>query len=212
MSKSGSKAAKIGFFGGSFDPIHLGHINLALQMQEAHDLTQIFFCPTSQNPLKTSEPPVVSKEHRRGMVVAAIAPLPKFTFLDIEIQKSSPIYTIDSIRTLIKADEEQKAKKKQYFLIVGEDALEGFHKWKEVEELILLAPPLVGTRSGFTLPQTLPKSVAAAIKKGMTKTSVMEISSTEIRSRLGLGLYCGHLLPAKVWEYIQQNQLYNKSE
>jgi nicotinate-nucleotide adenylyltransferase len=209
---SKGKVARIGFFGGSFDPIHLGHLNLALQMLETHKLDQVFFCPTSQNPLKSAQPPVASKEQRRAMVVAAIAPLPKFTFLDIEIQKSSAIYTIDSIRTLIKSDKEQKAEKKEYFLILGEDVLEGFHQWKEVEELILLASPLVGTRSGVDLPKTLPKPVAAAIKKGITKTSLMDISSTEIRRRMELGLYCGHLLPAKVWEYIQQNQLYSKPD
>lgn len=139
------------------------------------------------------------------MAVAAIAPLPQFTFLDTEIQKSHAVYTIDSIRALLKMDGE---KKKQFFLILGEDILERFHEWKEVEELVTIAPPLIGTRNGESLPKTLPKSVATAVKKGMTKIPVMEISSTEIRERIASGLYCGHLLPAKVWEYINQNQLY----
>lgn len=201
---------KIGFFGGSFDPIHLGHLNLAIQMLEAHNLDQIFFCPTSQSPHKTEAPPIAAKEHRRAMVVAAIAPLPKFTFLDTEIQKSSPNYTIETIRMLLETDEKKKGAKKQYFLILGDDSLTGFHKWKEVEELMVLAPPLVGCRAGeSSFPKTLSKTVLAAVKKGYTKISLMEISSTEIRSRLQLGLYCGHLLPAKVWEYIHQNQLYS---
>lgn len=196
---------KIGFFGGSFDPIHLGHLNLAIQILEAHNLDQIFFCPTSQSPHKKETPPLASKEQRRAMVVAAIAPLPKFTFLDMEIQRADPNYTIDSIRKLMETDG-----KKQYHLILGEDSLKEFHKWKEVEELVVLAPPLVGTRgeNSGDLPKTLPKSVLTAVKKGYTKISNMEISSTEIRSRLQLGLYCGHLLPAKVGEYINQNQLY----
>jgi nicotinate-nucleotide adenylyltransferase len=142
------------------------------------------------------------------MAAAAIGPIPQFTFLDAEIQKKEPTYTIDTIRKLIAQDEAQKKMKRKYFLILGEDALEHFHTWKEVEELTMIAPPLIGTRTGADLPKTLPKSVAAAIKKGITKTSVMEISSTEIRERIAAGLYCGHLLPAKVWEYINQNQLY----
>lgn len=200
---------KIGFFGGSFDPIHLGHLNLAIQILEAHQLDQVFFCPTSQSPHKKETPPIGSKEHRRAMVAAAIAPIPKFTFLDIEIQRPEANYTIDSIRKLMEIDG-----KKQYFLILGEDSLQRFHKWKEVEELIVLAQPLVGARgdSPGSFPKTLPKSVLSAVKKGYTKISLMEISSTEIRRRLQLGLYCGHLLPARVWEYITQNQLYIDKE
>jgi nicotinate-nucleotide adenylyltransferase len=198
---------KIGFFGGSFDPIHLGHLNLAIQIMEAHKLDQIFFCPASQSPHKTEKPPIAAKEHRRAMVVAAIAPLPKFTFLDLEIQKSSASFTIDTIHALFKMDGKLK---KELYLILGEDALENFHAWREVEELVVLAPPLVGSRTGAVLPKSLPKPVLTAIKKGMTKTSLMEISSTEIRSRLQLGLYCGHLLPAKVLDYINSNQLYKE--
>lgn len=178
-------------------------------MLEAHKFNQIFFCPTSQSPHKMTAPPVASKEQRRAMVTAAIAPLPKFTLLDAEIQKSSPNYTIDTIRTLLEADKKNKTSGREYFLILGADSLKEFHKWKEVEELVDLAPPLVGCRSqDQPFPKELPKAVLSAIKKGYTETTIMEISSTEIRSRLQLRLYCGHLLPAKVWEYINQNQLY----
>lgn len=203
-----SKAIKVGFFGGTFDPIHLGHLNLAIQMLEIHELDQILFCPASQSPHKTETPPFGTKEERRTMAVMALAPLPKLTFLDMEIQRPTPTYTIDTIRGLIAMNVTEKKEKKHYHLILGEDSLEGFHNWKEVEELVVLAPPLIGSRLDSTLPKTLPKTVAAVVKKGMTKTSIMEISSTEVRRRLGLGLYCGHLLPAKVWEYINQNKLY----
>jgi nicotinate-nucleotide adenylyltransferase len=202
------KMKRIGFFGGSFDPIHLGHLNLALQILEQHNLDQIFFCPNSQSPHKTETPPVATKEHRRAMVVAAIAPIPKFTFLDVEIQKSSPSFTIDTIHSLYKTEAKGK---KQIYLILGEDALANFHQWKEVEELVALAPPLVGSRSDAALPKSLSKPLLAALQKGMTKTPIMEVSSTEIRRRLQLGLYCGHLLPAKVWDYINTNQLYHQS-
>jgi len=205
-----TKTKKIGFFGGTFDPIHNGHLNLAIEMMEKHGLDQVLFCPASQSPHKSLSPPIGTKEHRRAMVAAAIAPLPQFTFLDLEIQKSSPSFTIDSLRTLIQRDQ---GGKREYHLILGEDAIENFHLWKEVEELASLAPPLTGSRpegaEGF--PRELPKSVVTILKKGVTKTSIMEISSTAIRERLRLGLYCGHLLPAKVWEYIVQNQLYKEN-
>jgi nicotinate-nucleotide adenylyltransferase len=193
---------KVGFYGGSFDPIHLGHLNIALELAERHKLDEVYVCPTSQSPFKKEKPPVASKEHRRAMVTAAISPLPHFTLLDFELQKSVPCYTIDTIRELIALH------KNNYFLLLGEDALEHFQEWREVEELVKLATPLIGSRKTESF--NMPPALLAAIKKGITTIPMMEISSTQIRERLKQGLYCGHLLPAKVWEYIQQHQLYRK--
>ena len=201
---------KVGFFGGSFDPIHLGHLNIAIELAERHKLDEVFICPTSQSPFKKAKPPIASKEHRRAMVTAAISPLSHFTLLDFELQKSVPCYTIDTIREIISIDLQSK-KKKNYFLLLGEDALEHFHQWREVEELIKLAPPLIGSRKSKSFnTKGLPSALSSSIEKGLTAIPIMEISSTEIRDRLNRGLYCGHLLPAKVWDYIQQHQLYNK--
>lgn len=194
---------KVGFFGGSFDPIHLGHLNIAIELSERHQLDEVYVCPTSQSPFKKAKPPIASKEHRRAMVTAAISPLSHFTLLDFELQKNEPSYTIDTIRELLSLDH-QSEKKKDYFLLLGEDALEHFHQWREVEELVKLAPPLIGSRQSLT-------TVAPSIRKGLTAIPTMEISSTEIRDRVNKGLYCGHLLPAKVWDYIQQHQLYKKT-
>jgi len=204
------KRQKVGFFGGSFDPIHLGHLNLAIELQEAHNLDQVLFCPASQSPHKKETPPIADKAARRAMVAAAIAPLPQFTFLDIEIQSPGVTYTIDSIRVLMAMESKIE---KEYFLLLGEDSLENLHTWKEIDQLVQLAQPLVGRRSGLELlPKTLSKITAAAVRKGMTQTPQIEISSTEIRKRLKAGLYCGHLLPAKVLEYISQNKLYQSDE
>ena len=201
---------RVGFFGGSFDPIHLGHLNIAIELAERHKLDDVFVCPTSQSPFKKEKPPIASKEHRRAMVTAAISLLPTFTLLDFELQKSTPCYTIDTIRQLITIDQQHK-KNKNYFLLLGEDAIEHFHAWREVEELIKLATPLIGSRQTKSFPQKgLTSALLSAIEKGLTQIPLMEISSTEIRDRLQKGLYCGHLLPAKVWDYIQQHQLYQK--
>jgi nicotinate-nucleotide adenylyltransferase len=198
---------KVGFFGGSFDPIHLGHLNIAIELAERHKLDEVYICPTSQSPFKKAQPPIASKEHRRAMVTAAIAPLPHFTLIDLELQKSMPCYTIDTIRELLTIDQQHK-KKKSYFLLLGEDALEYFHEWKEVKELVKLASPLIGSRGTKSFKGS---AISSSIEKGLTPIPLMEISSTEIRNRLQKGLYCGHLLPAKVWEYIQQHQLYRKT-
>jgi nicotinate-nucleotide adenylyltransferase len=202
---------KVGFFGGSFDPIHLGHLNIAIELAEKHKLDEVYVCPTSQSPFKKEKPPIASKEDRRAMVTAAISPLPHFTLLDLELQNSMPCYTIDTIRALI-ADDQQHKKKKNYFLLLGEDAIEHFHAWREVEELVKLATPLIGSRKtrSFSM-KGLTSALSSSIEKGLIQIPVMEISSTEIRDRIQKGLYCGHLLPAKVWDYIQQHQLYRNT-
>ncbi len=196
---------KIGFFGGSFDPIHLGHLNLAIEIAERHKLDEVYFCPTGQSPFKKAQPPIAKKEDRRAMVTAAISPLSQFTLLDLELQKSDPCYTIDTIRTLIAMNS-----KKNYFLILGEDILDGFHTWRDIDELVKLATPLIGSRDkkSFIKPKGMTPALSSSIEKGITPIPILEISSTEIRARLQKGLYCGHLLPAKVWDYIQQHQLY----
>jgi len=201
---------RIGFFGGSFDPIHIGHLHLAIQMAELHKLDEIYFCPTSQSPHKKETPPIAAKEHRRAMVTAAISPLPNFTLLDSELQKSEFCYTIDTLQTLIETDRLQKVKKKNYFLILGEDNLNQFHTWKSVGDLVMLAPPLIGSRDqkSFARPKEMKPALFAVIEKGLTPIPTLEISSTQIRARLKKGLYCGHLLPAKVWDYIQQHKFY----
>jgi nicotinate-nucleotide adenylyltransferase len=190
---------KIGFFGGSFDPIHNGHLNLAVEMLERHNLDGVYFCPTSQSPHKKNNPPVASKDQRRAMVTAAISPFPKFTLLDLELQNHDYCYTIDTLRTLVGQG------KNDYFLIIGEDSVEKLHTWKEIDELLKLAPPLIASRS---TDKPFKTPLLAKIQKGITKMPLFDISSTEVRSRLHKKLTCAHLVPAKVWDYIQQHKLY----
>ena len=195
---------KIGYFGGSFDPIHLGHLHLAIELFERHHLDEILFCPTSQSPYKTHSPPLASKEERRAMVTAAISPLPQFTLLDMELQKQDPCYTIDTLELLLDSDRASNAPKKHYFLLLGEDQLENFHQWKEVELLLTKTSPLIGSRdhSHKKSLDHFSGKMLSKIKKGMTPIPTLEISSSEIRKRIKASLYCGHLLPVKVWDYI----------
>ena len=199
---------KRGYFGGSFDPVHNGHLHLALELFEKHQLDEVFFCPTSQSPHKKHAPPHASKEHRRAMVTAAISPFPQFTLLDYELQKTSSCYTIETMRTLVEEDP-----KVDYFLLLGEDAAASFSTWKDVDELIKLAPPLVGSREKDFLADIKGATPALTklLKKGWTPIPRLEISSTWVRARIKKGEYAGHLVPGKVWDYIQTHHLYAKS-
>lgn len=163
----------VGFFGGSFDPIHFGHITLAVQLMESHKLDEILFCPAFCSPFKKSTPPVASPEHRLAMLKLALD-LPQFKITTIELDQKGSSYTIDAIRAL--AIQGMR-------LILSEEAAAHLDKWKDTEELVRLAPPLIGPRE-------------------------IPISSTEIRARLKKKLYCGHLIPAKALEYIHKHRLY----
>lgn len=194
--------SQIGFFGGTFDPIHFGHLNLAIRLLEIHKLDHIFFSPANFSPHKHTAMPTSSNSTRKEMTGLAIEGIPHFSLLDLELQREGPSYTIDTIRELKK-----KHPRDQFHLILGEDVLEGLPQWREVEELLALAPPLTGTRPGAKLPE-LPHVLGQMIERGRTDIPSMDISSTELRGRLSKKMYCGHLIPAKVLDYIHAHRLY----
>jgi len=202
---------RVGLFGGSFDPIHFGHINLAIALLETHRLDRVVFCPAAVSPFKDTAPPKASKEDRKAMLQLAIQDIPTFSSLTSELKREGLSYTIDTIRDVLNDAHLQK-KEIELFLMLGEDALRHFHRWKDVEEVVHLAPPLIGSRlaESPSLPEMVSPFVEEAIREGMTKIPVMEISSTLIRERLAKGLFCGHFVPATVLEYIYRHQLYSE--
>lgn len=190
---------KVGFLGGSFDPIHFGQLQLAIQMLEICHLDQVLFCPAAVSPHKMDRPPHVSGEHRLAMVKLAIADVPQFACLDYEIHRPAPSYTIDTLQAL-RAERGDV----QLYLILGEDQLKSLPTWKGYEQIISLARLLVGRRSASSALLTPAEEDGVKV----VPTPEMEISSTLVRKRLQERLYCGHLLPAKVLDYIHQHQLY----
>lgn len=195
-------AKRFGFFGGTFDPIHFGHINLAINILEKRQLDHIFFSPANFSPEKEGKLQVAPKKARKEMTQLAIQGIPQFSLLELELEREGPSYTIDTIRQLIALHPGA-----QFHLILGEDILEGLPLWKEVEELLNLAPPLMGSRPGAKIPK-LPLPIREAVDKGMTLIAPMEICSTDLRERLAQKKYCGHLIPSKVLDYIHAHQLY----
>ncbi len=165
----------VGFFGGSFDPIHFGHIGLAVELMEKHKLDAVLFCPAYCSPFKKDEPPVASPLDRLEMLKLALE-LPQFKISTLEIDRKGTSYTVDTLRALKKEGINLK-------LLLSEESARHLNKWKEPEELLQIAPPLIGRRE-------------------------IQISSTEIRERLKKKLYCGHLVPAKTLDYIQKHRLY----
>jgi len=197
---------KIGFFGGTFDPIHFGHINLALQLSEKHHLDEVLFCIAARSPFKKNRPPAAEAKHRLAMTRLAIQDIPGFKVSEIELQRSGISYTIDSLRSL-RAEFERGHEAVQLYILLSDESLENFHLWKNAEEIVQLAAPLVGFRT--ISHEKIPASpVKGALLKGLTLTNRFEISSTQIRSRLKKGLYCRHLMPFKTLDYIHKHRLY----
>lgn len=187
---------KIGFFGGSFDPIHNGHIQLALQLIEKKYLDKILFCPTALSPFKIDKKPIASNQHRLKMLKLAIQAIPEFEIIEHEIHQENICYTIDTIKELKK----QLPKESIIRLILGADMLSAFTKWKDYKELLSLSPPLAGARSA--------QNIINPCNIELVTTNLFDISSTEIRKRIHYKQYIQHLLPQSVINYITKEDIY----
>lgn len=201
-----ASTASIGLLGGSFDPPHLGHINLAICLMEAHGLAEVWFCPAWTNPFKEGNA-ITAVDHRLRMTELAIEGIPQFHLLDFESRQNKLSFTIDTVRYLTHL-EQSRPKPRKLHVLLGADAALSLPRWRDAEAIIELAPPLVGLRPGYVFDSDLPPLFRQALEQGRTDIPQMDISSTAIRRRLMDHLYCGHLLPAKVMDYISHNDLY----
>lgn len=194
---------KIGLYGGTFNPIHNGHLQLACQLKENAGLDEIWFIPAAISPFKQKEV-TAGMEDRLAMVKLAIEGEESFHVLDIEIKKNTISYTIDTVRDL------KKKYPYQFFLCIANDSLPFLSKWKEIDELLVLIRPLIGNRGNWPtlLDPALSVETAETVKAGLIKTSAFELSGSEIRKRIKKKMFCTHLVPQKVLDYIYCNQLY----
>lgn len=133
---------RIGFLGGSFDPIHLGHLNLAKEMQEKYALDEIWFSPAKISPFKADAPPHISDEERLKLLQIALEDYPAFKIYDKELKREGLSYTVETLEELVK-----EYPRNQFFLIMGEDTAQTFSKWKDPKRIEELASLLVGERS-----------------------------------------------------------------
>src|ERR1700733_7274475 len=206
-----NRAKRIGLFGGTFNPIHFGHINVALELKEKNELTEVWFIPSLLSPLRLQDPPL-SAQHRLKMLELALADIPEFQICDSELKCPLPSYTVYTVKEILTMHPTQF-----FFLLLGEDSLNRFQEWKEPFEIVRQIPLLIGSRPHSNFLNILPtlglsEEITSAICKGLVITRQMEISATEIRERLKKTLYCGHLVPWKVLDYIYENQLYFKPQ
>jgi len=195
---------KIGLYGGTFDPIHFGHLNLALDIQEMKGFDEVWLIPTGVNPFKIDQT-VASSEDRLAMTKLAAEEFPELFVKDLEIKRLGISYAIDSLNELIPAYPEY-----EFSIMIGDDAAAGFFRWKSVKEVVDLVDICVGRRACQNFLSNLEgdPEILQILKKGYLETKILEISSTHIRQRVQQGLNCHHLVPSKVLDYISKNQLY----
>lgn len=199
----------IGIFGGTFDPIHIGHINLACEvLKKTSFIQKILFMPAYLSPFKVNKPPKADVKDRLKMIALAIKPLgDRADLWDKEIKKEKISYTIDSLREL----------KKEYskmFLILGATVASSFHLWKDYEEILALAPPIVAESKPFALFEPMPTMPAFCKKKleeHLIKIPSLEISSTSLRKEYLEKSLFTPLIPSKVLDYIHKHHLYLES-
>lgn len=192
---------KVCILGGSFNPIHLGHLILANTVLEEFQLDEIIFVPCYIQPLK-SDKDFASPNHRLEMIRLAIKNNPRFTFSDIEINRKGKSYTVDTLRYY-------KKKYDNLYFVIGADNIKDFHRWKEPDEILKLAQLIVTNRGGYDL--KIPSRIRGR-KILVCRIPQIEISSTMIRERIRKNQSIKYLVTEEVENYIIQNNLYKNME
>jgi len=191
-----SKRRRIGVMGGTFDPIHHGHLVAASEVAAALSLDEVVFVPTGQPWHKKA---VSSAEHRYLMTVIATAANPQFTVSRIDIDRPGVTYTVDTLRDLSSLMPDA-----DLFFISGADAIAQILAWKEIDEIWPLAEFIAVSRPGHNL--ELPEAPEGNIS--VLEVPALSISSTNIRQRAGDGKPIWYLVPDGVVQYIAKHKLY----
>jgi len=194
-----SARRRIGIVGGTFDPIHHGHLVAASEVADRFALDEVIFVPTGQ-PWQKGDVEVSPAEDRYLMTVIATASNPRFHVSRVDIEREGPTYTVDTLRDLRKVYGEAA----EMYFITGADALEKILSWKDADQVFELAHFIGVTRPGFELSDAhLPAQAATLVE-----VPAMAISSTDCRERVARGKPVWYLVPDGVVQYIAKRHLY----
>ncbi|MFM6939261.1 MAG: nicotinate-nucleotide adenylyltransferase [Rhodoluna sp.] len=187
---------RLGVMGGTFDPIHNGHLVAASEVAAALKLDEVIFVPTGE-PWQKSE--VTSTSDRYLMTEIATAANPRFKVSTVDIDRPGPTYTVDTLRDLRKQHPDA-----ELFFITGADAISSMSTWRDVTELWSLAKFVAVTRPGHTL--DLPEAPEGTIQ--VLEIPALSISSTDIRNRVAAGMPIWYLVPDGIVQFIAKHGLY----
>lgn len=207
----------IGILGGTFDPIHMGHLRMAIELQGAFNLSKVHIIPCLQ-PVHRKLPSA-SAEQRLAMVKCAVAHEPSLIADDREIRRKGPSYMVDTLQQM-----REELPNTPLCLLLGIDAFLGFASWHRYNEILDIAHIVIAHRPQYQLPES--GIIAEMVKKKrQTDTSfihqhlaggillwpvtALDISATDIRKQIAMGKNPRYLLPDDVYQYIQQHGVYN---
>jgi len=203
---------KTALFGGTFDPIHLGHTIVASAAAEHIGAHKVIFVPAKRSPLKGSTPKATGSE-RLDMIKLAIADNAGFQVSDHEFKKTIPSYTLETVREF----QEQFGPDTSIYFLVGADTVGELPHWYKILDLIDQCNLSVMFRAGCTTPDFIkftkfwgPQRVEK-MRKNVIETPLVDISSTEIRNRLAQGLNVDEMLARPVAEYVKKHRLYQSA-
>jgi nicotinate-nucleotide adenylyltransferase len=190
---------RVGIFGGTFDPIHLGHLIVAEQARDRLRLDRVLFVPARVPPHKGSA--AADAEHRYRMTRLATEDHPQFAVSDLELLREGPSYTIDTLRAL----RAEAPGGTRHYLLLGADSARDLEHWRDFQDLLEDATVVVAGRPGVDQDRL---STHVGRKATFLSTPLLEISSTEIRRLVREGGTVRYLVPAPVEEYIRSEGLY----
>ena len=198
---------RVGILGGTFDPIHVGHLLVAEDARVGLDLEEVVFIPTGQPWMKSGR--ILSPAHHRvNMVRISIASNPFFRVSSIEIDRPGPTYTVDTLREM----RHELGGEDDLYFILGSDSSEKFHQWKEPEEIMKLCTLAVVPRPGSLEHDLSAITPSKSGKAVLLEGPMVGISGTEIRRRVSLGLSVRYLVPDEVGSYMHRYGLYRDTE
>lgn len=206
---------RVGILGGTFDPVHFGHLVIAEEVGEAIQLDRVLFIPAAIPPHKLDED-VTPAAHRLAMVELAIAGNPRFAASRIELDREGPSYTVDTLAELA-AEAARQGVDREFYFILSAEALAALRTWRQPERLLSLARLAVVPRPGAPLPcsewlaDNLPGGAAAAEQILCIDTVPLANSSSDVRARAAAGRSIRYLVPPVVEGYISDHRLYRST-
>jgi nicotinate-nucleotide adenylyltransferase len=202
MATGPGRRRRLGVMGGTFDPIHHGHLVAASEVQSWFDLDEVVFVPTGQ-PYQKADRQVSAAEHRYLMTVVATASNPRFTVSRVDIDRGGPTYTVDTLTDLAALHPDT-----DLYFITGADALSDILGWRSAQEMFRLAHFVGCTRPGYDMDNSTLDGMPSD-RVTIVEIPALTISSTDCRTRTARGEPVWYLVPDGVVQYISKHRLYH---
>lgn len=196
--------SNIGIFGGTFNPIHNAHLNIAESFVREINLDLCYFVPAYQSPFRINESDIISPEYRLEMVEIALKKKSKFSVLKYEIEKKETSYTIDTVKHIRELHSNDNL-----FLLIGGDQAKSFYLWNKYKEILSLVELCIIKRPNFSIDEITQQKLTSDNKQArIIQTELYDISASQIRENIKNGNNVSSVIPEEVYNFIKLHKLY----